>query len=165
MIINLERDASGHLCIARHACVNMAEDNAAPIFNLHEHAKWYLGTFLIFIMTTWLLLFHRGWLAQSTSCDYLMHTSLHMASSEPFHLLASLEQKAAIWYGDSCSLTTAQPDEETGKPRLAMNGQEIEIVVVASNAGTQLAMLLQICSCSMRRLYASAVTLQLEMPS
>ena len=71
-----------------------------------------------------------------------------MASSQPFQLLASLQQEAAVGNADSHPLAASQPDEQAREARLAMRCQKVQIVVVASNAGAQFAMLRQVAAWS-----------------
>lgn len=79
---------------------------------------------------------------------YLMHACLNMTCSEVLQLLASLDEEAAVWDADRDAPPVSQPDEEAREPGLAVDGQQIEVVMEASIAAAEDAVLAQICPCS-----------------
>ena len=77
---------------------------------------------------------------------YLMHAGAYVACREPFQLLAGLQQQAAPGNGHRHSPAVPKPHEEAREARLAVDGQEVEVVVVARYAGAGLAMHLQVAA-------------------
>ncbi len=96
-----------------------------------------------------------------------MHASLDMAACQPLHLLASLNQEAAIGELHRNAPAIPQPNIQAWESRLAVNGQEVEVVVVASIASPELAMLCQVSACNTvsRRYGASYSVLMLLNPT
>jgi len=63
-----------------------------------------------------------------------VEASMNMTTGELLEHDSGLHEKAAIGDFASHFLPVSQPDEETGVPALAVDGQEIEIVVEASES-------------------------------
>lgn len=63
---------------------------------------------------------------------------------EPLNLLPGLDEQAPAWYADRDAPPILQPYGQPGKPGLAVDCQEVQIVVVAGIAGAQLAVRSQI---------------------
>ena len=83
-----------------------------------------------------------------SSWPHLMHACPHMAGSQPLQLLASLQQQAPRGYLDGQPSAVPQPDEEPREARLAVDGEEVEVIVEARDAGANPAILLQVATCS-----------------
>ena len=70
-----------------------------------------------------------------------------MAGSEPLQLLAGLDEEAAVGDAHGDAAAVPQPDEQAREAGLAVDGQQVEVVVVAGVAAAQLAVLAEVRSC------------------
>ena len=77
----------------------------------------------------------------------LMHAPVYKTIGEPLDLLSSLDEKAAVWDADGHAPAVLQPHRQPRKARLAVDGQEVEVVVVACIAGPCRTVPLQINTC------------------
>ena len=82
----------------------------------------------------------------------LMHATADMAIGQPLNLLAGLDEQAAIGDADRHAAAVLQPHRQAGEARLAVDGQEIQIIVVAGIACSQRAEPVNIHACMPIRL-------------
>lgn len=60
-----------------------------------------------------------------------MEPGKHMTTSEILYLLACLHEQAAVRDGHAALLALPRPQIQTGKSRLAVDGEEVQVVVEA----------------------------------
>ena len=77
-----------------------------------------------------------------------MHAGPYVPCSQPLQLLPGLQQQAALGDGHRHPPPVAQPHEQPREAGLAVDGQKVEVVVEACNAGAGLAVRVQIAACT-----------------
>ena len=70
---------------------------------------------------------------QAAKAD-LMHATADVAIGQPLNLLPGLDEQAAVGDADWHAAAVLQPHCQTGKARLAVDGQKVQVIVVAGIA-------------------------------
>ncbi len=76
-----------------------------------------------------------------------MHAGAHMAIGEPLNLLARLDEQTAAGDAHRHAPAVLQPHCQPREAGLAVDGQEVEVVVVPSIAAAECAIRPQISAC------------------
>jgi len=72
------------------------------------------------------------------SVNYFMISCLDITASNLFEHDSGLEKQAAVWDGRGESFHISSPKKEAGVPALAMNSNEVEVIVKTSKVGTDI---------------------------
>ena len=74
----------------------------------------------------------------------LMHPPMYEAIGEPLNLLSGLDEEAAVRDADGHAPAILKPHRQPWEARLAVDGEEVEVIVVARVAGPCRTVLLKI---------------------
>ena len=76
--------------------------------------------------------------------NHLVESGEHMTTREVLYLLARLHEQTAVRDGHADLLALPRPQIQTGKSRLAVDGEEVQVVVKACENGVTSAKLVQV---------------------
>jgi len=77
----------------------------------------------------------------------LVHAGAHVPAGQPLHLLASLQQQAAVGDADGQPAPVLEPHRESREAALAVRRQEIEVVVPPGQDGAAPPVRAQVRAC------------------